>query len=49
MIRRAPQARARAVTEERLSQSGDWAGRDASTAAVATESRTTETVTRTLR
>lgn len=49
MIRSATHDIARAVTEARLSQRGDCAGRDARTAAEATESRATETVTRTLR
>jgi hypothetical protein len=49
MIRSAAQASTIAVTDARLSQSGDWVGNEPSTASVASDSRLTETVTRTLR
>jgi hypothetical protein len=49
MIRRAAQDRTIALSDARLSHSGDCVGSEPSTASVATESRLTATVTRTLR
>ncbi len=48
-MRAAAQPAARATTDATLSHNGDWVGSAASTAAVAAASRTTATVTRTLR
>ena len=49
MMREAAQPHTSAKTEETLSQAGDCVGGASTTAAVATESRVTATVTRTLR